>query len=44
MLFAGISTMRDSNTNLAILDEGGEEEVRRLILNSAETPLGRPDE
>jgi hypothetical protein len=44
VVFAGMRAMRDSDTYLAILDEGGEREARRLILKWAETPLGQPDE
>jgi hypothetical protein len=48
VIFAGMSAMRDSDTYLAILDEGREEgreeEARRLILKWGEAPLGRADE
>jgi hypothetical protein len=43
-VFAGVRAMRESDTFLAILDEGRETEARRLIRRLAKTTLGEPDE
>ncbi len=43
-VFAGVRAMRESDTFLAILDEGRETEARRLIRRLAKPTLGEPDE
>jgi hypothetical protein len=43
-IFQGVQAMRDSDTYLAILDEGSERQTRRLILKMAQKHLGQPDE
>jgi hypothetical protein len=43
-VFAGVRAMRESDTFLAILDEGRETEARRLIRRLAARTLGEPDE
>src|SRR5262245_49473237 len=43
-VFAGVRAMRESDTFLAILDEGRETEARRLIRRLAKPTLGDPDE
>jgi hypothetical protein len=43
-VFAGVRAMRESDTFLAILDEGREIQTRRLIRLLAKRTLGEPDE
>src|SRR5262245_22784379 len=43
-VFAGVRAMRESDTFLAILDEGRETQTRRLICRLAKRALGEPDE
>jgi hypothetical protein len=43
-VFAGVRAMRESDTYLAILDEGRETQTRRLIRLLAQRTLGEPDE
>jgi hypothetical protein len=43
-VFAGVRAMRESDTFLAILDEGRETQTRRLIRLLARRALGEPDE
>jgi hypothetical protein len=43
-VFAGVRAMRESDTFLAILDEGREMEARRVIRLLANRTLGEPDE
>jgi hypothetical protein len=43
-VFAGVHTMRESDTFLAILDEGREIQTRHLIRRLAKRTLGEPDE
>jgi hypothetical protein len=43
-VFAGVRAMRESETFMAILDEGRETEARRLIRRLAARTLGEPDE
>jgi len=43
-VFAGVRAMRESDTYMAILDEGRETQTRRLIRRLASRKLGEPDE
>jgi predicted transposase YdaD len=43
-LFQGVRAMRESDTYLAILDEGSITEVKKLILQWGRESLGNPDE
>jgi hypothetical protein len=43
-VFAGVRAMRESDTFLAILDEGHETQTRRLIRRLAKPTLGEPDQ
>jgi hypothetical protein len=43
-VFAGVRAMRESETFMAILEEGREIEARRVIRRAAELHLGTPDE
>jgi hypothetical protein len=43
-VFAGVRAMRESDTFLAILDEGRETQTRKLIRRLAQRTLGEPDE
>lgn len=43
-VFAGVRAMRESDTFLAILDEGREMEARRVIRMLAQRTLGEPDD
>src|SRR4029078_9361784 len=43
-VFAGVRAMRESDTFMAILDEGREIEARRVIRLLASDTLGEPDE
>jgi hypothetical protein len=43
-LFRGVRAMRESDTYLAILDEGAEKEARKLIFQLGEEHAGPPDE
>jgi hypothetical protein len=43
-VFAGVQQMRESDTFMAIIDEGREIEARRMILRLAQKSLGQPDE
>jgi hypothetical protein len=43
-VFRGVRAMRESDTYLAILDEGREEEAKSLILRQGQKRLGPADE
>src|SRR4051794_9865206 len=43
-IFAGVKAMKESETSLAILDEGAERESRLTILRQGTRKLGDPDE
>ncbi len=43
-VFRGVRAMRDSDTYLAILDEGREEQIKKDILRLAQKRFGPPDE
>jgi hypothetical protein len=43
-LFQGVRAMRDSDTYLAILDEGAVEEVKKLLFRFGQKSLGAPGE
>jgi hypothetical protein len=43
-LFRRVQTMRESDTYMAIIDEGREEEARRLILRLGEQRFGAPSD
>jgi predicted transposase YdaD len=43
-LFQGVRAMRESDTYMAIIDEGRLEELKKLILRWGQKKLGNPDE
>jgi len=43
-VFSGVKAMRESETFMAIIDEGREIQTRKLIRRFAERTLGEPDE
>src|SRR5207244_1061703 len=43
-VFTGVRAVRESETFMAILDEGREIEARRVIRLLAKRPLGEPDD